>query len=240
MSQTSGEYLATLEPLEPLESGGPEGAPGAMTADEAMLQAMRSGLPAPAINPYCRDKSYYAFLWAGILMLVGCIMPFDANYAAAGYQTMTGAIYMLIAIGMIRTWWGAINTNRSGGSSILWLLVCFVPLVATIMKMAAFDPAKAFEAASSHGFVTGKFEYAAGWGSFFGDIGGALAKDEEAAIRVGNFWRLLGPGSFFVFLGALIAELGFVGGVLGGAKKNKQLKQAKMAAAAEKRRQAKS
>ena len=61
--------------------------------------------------------------------------------------------------------------------------------------------------------------------------------DAEAATRVEGFWRLFGPGQFFVFLGALIAELGFVGGVIGGAKKNKaDQKQKQMAAAERKRR----
>ena len=63
------------------------------SADEAMLQAMRSGLPAPGINPYCRDKSFYKFLWAGVIMFVGCMMPFDANLAGAGYQTLGGGLY---------------------------------------------------------------------------------------------------------------------------------------------------
>jgi hypothetical protein len=50
---------------------------------------------------------------------------------------------------------------------------------------------------------------------------------------------LLAPvraGQFFVFLGALIAELGFIGGIVGGAKKNKADKKAKMMAAAERKR----
>lgn len=239
MTENAGD-LATLEPLEPLDAGGADGGPGAMTADEAMLQAMRSGLPAPGFNPYCRDKAYYKFLWAGIIMLVGCLMPFDANQAAAGWQTMSGAIYLLIAIGMIKTWWGAINTNRSGGASLLWLVFCFAPLVAVIMNMVAFEPAQAFGVAQGRGYVhsdpTAPFEYSATWKDMFSDIGSALGKDNDAAARVGNFWRLFGPGQFFVFFGAVLAELGFIGGVLGGAKKNKELKQQKQMAAAERKR----
>ncbi len=237
MSQTPGD-LATLEPLEPLDAGAAP-APVGMTSDEAMMQAMRSGLPAPAMNPFCRDKSYYRFLWAGILMLIGTLMPFDANFGAAGYQTIGGAVYLVLAIGMIRTWWAAINTNRSGGSSILWLLLCFIPLIGTILTMTGFDPQKAYDLAFARGYIGGEFPFPATWGDFFGDLGGVLAKDEESGVRVSNFWRLLGPGVFFVFLGAVLAELGFIGGVMGGAKKNKELKQAKMAAAAEKRRQSK-
>ena len=236
MTQTPGD-LATLEPLEPLDAGGPGGAPGAMTSDEALLQAMRSGLPAPGMNPYCRDKAYYKFLWAGVIILIGCMMPFDANYAAAGYQTMSGAVYVLIGIGMVWTWWGAINANRSSGASLKWLVLCFAPLVAVLMNMIAFEPEAAAEVAALNGYISGEsFSYSTGWGPMFNDIGGALAKDNEAAARVGGFWRLFGTGQFFVFLGAVIAELGFIGGVFGGAKQNKKMQQQKQMAAAEKRR----
>lgn len=237
MTQTPGD-LATLEPLEPLEAGGPGGTPGAMTADEAMMQAMRSGLPAPAMNPFCRDKAYYKFLWAGVIIFLGCMMPFDANYGAAGYQTMSGAVYLLIAVGMTWTWWGAINANRSSGASLKWLVFCFAPLVAVTMNMIAFDPARAAAAAIAMGYLPegGVFTFSASWGDLFGDIGSALAKDNDAAARVAGFWRLFGSGQFFCFFGAVIAELGFFGGVLGGAKQNKQLAQQKQMAASEKRR----
>ncbi len=49
--------LASLEPLEPLDTAG-MAAPANVT-DDAALQIMRSGLPAPAFNPFCRDKSLY-------------------------------------------------------------------------------------------------------------------------------------------------------------------------------------
>lgn len=234
MTENAGD-LAALEPLEPLDAGG-AGAPGAMTSDEALMQALRSGLPAPGVNPYCRDKAYYKFLWAGIIMLVGCLMPFDANQAGAGWQTMSGGVYLLIALGMIKTWWGAINTNRSGGASLLWLVFCFAPLVAGAMNMAAFEPAEAFKVASARGYVPADMAYPENWKAMFSDIGSAIGKDNEAAARVGAFWRLFGTGQFFVFLGALLAELGFIGGVLGGAKKNKELKQQKQMAAAERKR----
>ncbi|MFN9704594.1 MAG: hypothetical protein ACK595_07195, partial [Planctomycetota bacterium] len=57
-----------------------------------------------------------------------------------------------------------------------------------------------------------------------------------AGERVGGFWRLLGVGNVFVFLGALLAELGFLGGIVGGAKKNKADTKAMMPAAAERTR----
>lgn len=228
--------LASLEPLEPLDAGGADGAPAAMTNEDAMLQAARSGLPCPAFNPYCRDKTYYKFLFAGVVMMVGCLMPFSANSAVAGYQTMSGACYLLIAIGMVWTWWGAIATNRSTGASLKWLLLCVAPLMAVVINMTMFDPAEAHKVAVAHGWMPADATFSESWKALFGDMGSGMAKNAEAATRVENFWRLFGPGQFFVFLGAVMAELGFFGGVLGGAKKNKQDKQAKMMAAAERKR----
>jgi Na+-transporting methylmalonyl-CoA/oxaloacetate decarboxylase gamma subunit len=70
----------------------------------------------------------------------------------------------------------------------------------------------------------------------FKDMGGAIMKDAAAGVRVEGFWRLLGVGNVFVFLGALMAELGFLGGIVGGAKKNKAETKAKMQASAERKR----
>ncbi|MCC7066244.1 MAG: hypothetical protein IT456_25850 [Planctomycetes bacterium] len=227
--------LASLEPLEPLDTGATDGA-GVVTNEDALLQAARSGLPCPAFNPYCRDKSNYKFLFAGVMMMVGCMMPFSANTAMAGYQTMSGGFYLLIAIGMVWTWWGAIASNRSTSASLKWLLFCVFPLVAVIMNMTAFDPKAAHEVAAARGWLPTDATFSESWKALFGDIGSALGKSQEAATRVENFWRLFGTGQFFVFLGALMAELGFFGGVLGGAKKNKMDMQAKQMAAAERKR----
>ncbi|MBM4060034.1 MAG: hypothetical protein FJ265_02910 [Planctomycetes bacterium] len=228
--------LASLEPLEPLDAGGTEAGPGAPAGDAALVQTLRSGLPCPGFNPYCGDKTYYRFLFAGVMMLLGCLMPFGADTAVAGYQTMSGAVYTLIAIGMIWTWWGAIHTNRSTGASLKWLLLCLAPLVAIVMNMTAFVPAESFDVAKARGWLASDAAFSSGWKELFKDVGSALMKDAAAAEKVGNFWRLFGTGQFFVFLGAVFAELGFVGGVIGGARKNKQEKQARMMAAAERRR----
>ncbi|MBL8726427.1 MAG: hypothetical protein JNK49_20455 [Planctomycetes bacterium] len=223
--------LAALEPLEPLDAGDGGGGGG-----DALLQSLRSGLPCPAFNPYCTDKTYYKFLFAGVIMLVGTLMPFSANQAVAGYQTMSGAFYLLFAIGMVWTWWAAIANNRSTGASLKWLLFSGIALVATGWNMAAFDVEAAFAVAKQNHWLAEDATYSANWKALLGDMGSALAKSKEAAVRAENFWRLFGPGQFFVFLGSLIAELGFVGGIVGGAKKNKLEKQAKMLAAAERKR----
>lgn len=233
MTDSAPSDLASLEPLEPLDGGAADG--GGMTATDATLQALRSGLPAPGINPYCRDKSFYRFLWSGVIILVGCLMPVGADLHRAGYQTMSGGVYTLIAIGLIWSWWGSIHNNRPLG--VKWVMLAFIPLVGSIMNMAAFDPTAAHALAVKADWLKdGVFTYSTDWKSMFKDMGSALAKDNEAGLRVEGFWRLLGVGNVFVFLGALIAELGFVGGIVGGAKQNSADKKAKQMAAAERKR----
>ncbi len=65
MTDPAPHDLASLEPLEPLDAGAMAGGP-AGGGDDPMLQLMRSGMPAPAFNPYCRDKTFYRFLFAGV------------------------------------------------------------------------------------------------------------------------------------------------------------------------------
>lgn len=232
MSDPAASDLASLEPLEPLDGGAPGG--GAAGGDDATLQVMRAGL-APAYNPYCRDKAFYRFLFAGVVMLVGCLMPFTAEIGRAGYQTMSGGFYALIAVAMVWSWWASIANNRPVG--LKWLMFAAIPLIATIWNMALFDPGAAHGMARTMGWLASDVPFSGSWKEMFGDVGAALAKNAEAAVRVENFWRLFGPGQFFVFVGAAIAELGFVAGIVGGAKQNKQeQKQRQMAAAERKRR----
>lgn len=210
--------------------GGPSNA-------DATLQALRSGLPAPAYNPYCRDKSFYRFLWAGVIMFAGCMMPFSADLARSGYTTMSGGFYLLIAIAMTWSWWASIANNRPVG--LKWLLFAAVPLIGSLMAMISFDPAVAHANAVQAGWLKEGtwLTYSETWKAAFSDMGSALMKNPEAGARVEGFWRLLGVGNVFVFLGALIAELGFVAGIVGGAKQNKaDAKQRQMAAAERKRK----
>ncbi|MBL8729225.1 MAG: hypothetical protein JNM25_12380 [Planctomycetes bacterium] len=227
--------LATLEPLEPLDAGGASSAPA---AGDASLQALRSSLPAPAFNPFCRDKTFYRFLFAGVLMLLGCLMPFGVDYQQVGYKTMSGAIYMVIAVAMVWTWWGAIHNNRTTGASLKWLLACAIPLVAGIMGLVGYDPEKALAMAQQHGFLSADAQVST-WKTLFGDLFAAGRPSDEAplaAMKAENFWRLYGTGKILVLLGALVAELGFFGGVLGGAKKNKQDRQSRQMSATERKR----
>ena len=221
--------LASLEPLEPLD-----GAAAAAPTSDDPLAMQRAGLAAPAHSMYCRDKAFYRFLFAGVVMFVGCMMPWTAEIDRAGYQTLSGGFYLLIAIAMIWSWWASIANNRP--VSMKWLLFSLVPLIGSGMALFTFDAAAAYEVAQQRGWLPADLAFSATWSDLFSDIGSALAKSEDAPIRVGNFWRLLGPGNVLVFFGALLAEAGFLMGLVGGARQSQQQRRAHEVAAAERRR----
>lgn len=220
--------LASLEPLEPLTA-----APAAAAQQDPMA-AQRAGLGAPAFNMYCTDKAMYRFLFAGVVILVGCMMPVSAELSRSGMQTVSGGFYTLIAVALIWSWWGSIANNRATG--VKWVLAAAIPLIAGVWYAVAFDPAAAHEAARAHGWLSADITYSESIGALFGDIVSALGKDAEAAVRCEGFWRLYGPGNLFIMLGGLLAELGMVFGLTGGMKQNKQAAQEKRAKAAERKR----
>jgi hypothetical protein len=236
---TDSGNVPELQDLEPLDAGAPApGAPAQTSIQEATLQALRSGLPPPAFNPRCTDKTFYRFLLCGLLIVIGCLMPFSADLAQVGWKTMSGAIFLVIGIGMVWTWWGAIHNNRSTAASLKWLLLCFLPFAAQVMNLIAYDTAAALASAKSAGHLPADAAIA-GWGTLFNDMFTALGKSVEAApaaARVENFFRCFGGGKVFVLLGAALAELFFVLGIVGGAKQNKQQKMARMAQATERKR----
>jgi hypothetical protein len=79
-----------------------------------------------------------------------------------------------------------------------------------------------------------------GIGNLFADMGTGLGKDVDtapaAAARCEMFFRSFGTGRFFVFLGALLTEIYFILGIVGGAKKNKEQKAARQAQAGDRKR----
>jgi hypothetical protein len=236
---TDSGNVPELQDLEPLDAGGEPGAqPQSTTLGEATLQALRAGLPPPAFNPRCTDKAYYRLLLCGLLIVIGCLMPFSADLAQVGYKTMSGAIFLVIGIGMTWTWWGAIHNNRSTAASLKWLLLCFVPFAAQVMNLINYDPVATLTTAQALGSLPPQATTTT-WGELFANMATALGKSAEAgdaALKVETFFRCFGTGKVFVLLGAAFAELFFVLGIVGGAKQNKQQKQARMATAAERKR----
>ena len=233
--------LQDLEPLDPGAMPMADAVPMPSMPDAMMSQGPSAGLPPPAFNQRCVDKMSYRFLMCGVLMVLGCLMPFSADINYVGYKTMSGAVFLFIGLGMVWTWWAAIHNNRSTGASLKWLLLCFIPLLAQTMNLIGYDAPAAIESARQWGSLHGNamLEPGYGWNSLFGDMGLALSKKVEsadAAMRVELFFRAFGTGRFFVFLGALLAEFFVIAGIAGGAKKNKEQKQARMTQAAERKR----
>ena len=232
-----------LEPLDPAAGVAPEAIEAAVAAQMQNMSAQgpSAGLPSPAYNPRCTDKSSYKFLMCGVLMLLGCMMPFSANTETAGYQTMSGAFFTFISIGMVWTWWSAIHHARATSSSLKWIGLCMFPLLAQLMNLMSYDAHKCYVAATESGWTKGLPSLAEAYGlkQLFADMGTALGKSGEAADAAGRceaYFRCFGTGRFLLFLGALLTEVYFILGIVGGVKKNNEQKAARQAQSADRKR----
>jgi hypothetical protein len=237
----TGGHDPQLHDLEPLDPGQPQrGAGAAVTsAGSAAPQPPRAGLPPPAWSATCRDAVPYRLLMCGVLMVIGCVMPFGADLQLAGYKTMGGAFFLFVGIGMVWTWWAAIHDNRTNGASVKWLLLCLVPLVTQVMDLIAYDPVEALSAAKLAGGIAGNAETCASWGVMFHQLGLALSGMEDAAVaaaRVENFFRCFGSGRVFVLLGAALAVVFFGMGRVGSSRPAEAQRPLRAAAAVERKR----
>ncbi len=236
--------LQELEPLEPAAGVAPEAIEAAVVAQMQNMpsqQGPSAGLPSPAYNPRCTDKSSYKFLMCGVLMFIGCTMPFSANLDLVGYKTVSGAFFMFIAIGMVWTWWSAIHHARATSASLKWIGLTMFPLLAQAMNLINFDATTASAEAVGWGWVKDlpSLPNGYGLGTLFSDMGTGLGKSGDAApaaARCEMYFRSFGTGRFFVLLGAILTELYFILGVVGGAKKNKEQKAARQAQSADRKR----
>jgi hypothetical protein len=236
--------LQELEPLDPAAGVAPEAIEAAVAAQMQNMSAQgpSAGLPSPAYNPRCTDKSSYKFLMCGVLMLLGCTMPFSADLNLAGYKTVSGAFFTFIAIGMVWTWWSAIHHARATSASLKWIGLCMFPLLAQARNLINFDAAAESAHALTQGWVKGlpELEKGYGLGKLFSDMGTGLGKDldtaRQAAERCEMFFRSFGTGRFFVLLGALLTEVYFILGIVGGVKKNNEQKAARQAQSADRKR----
>ena len=225
------EELKELEPFD--ESAPVVGATGAehMAASGGRGTAI---LGAPAFNP-AADKEYYRFVFAGVVMFLGCMMPWGPEWEMAGYKTLSGAFFTLIAIGMIWSWWGAIATGRFGGANLKWVGLSLVPLIVTLFNLIS-----AFDAPAVQDMIAQGKPMPDGWGGFFSQLGDSMPfiggdKAPAASERVGNFLRGFGGGQIVLFFGAVYAEFAMLLAIMGGAKAAKEQK-ARAAAGGRRRR----
>lgn len=183
------------------------------------------GLAAPAYN-LGADKEYFRFLFAGVVITVGAFMPYGPDWDMAGYKTLSGALALLVGVGMIWSWWGAISLNRFRGANLKWVAFALAPLVLTLFGLMS-----AFDSPAVKDFVTQGKSMPGSWGEFFSAF--FDLKSPESQLKADNFVRALGAGKFVVLLGALYAEFAFLLAVFGGAKTaSKQAAAAKAARAA--------
>lgn len=218
-----------LQELEPLDGTETEPTGVAPPPPAAVPQLPAGLLPAPAYNP-AADKQYFRFLFAGVVMFIGCLMPFGPDWDMAGYKTLGGAFSFWVAIGMVWSWWGAISTNRFRGANLKWVGLALLPLIFGIVNLVG-----AFNAPAVQDFMkAGLIPEGWGWGDFFGAF--FDFRNQEAQQQADNFVRAYGSGKLVVFVGALLAEVFMLMAVFGGAKHAKAKKAAGAAPARARRR----
>jgi hypothetical protein len=212
--------VPSLEELEPIDETSPS--PIAAGAPVA-----RVGLPAPFYNRGA-SKAYYRMMFGGVLMTVGCLMPFGPELGLLGYRTLGGGISFVIALGLLWASWVAIHFGRP--PSLKWFLLPLLPLVLMIFHVVG-----AFSAPSVEDVVrAGAEPIVTSWGDLFSTL--VDRDDAQRYLKIGNFFRAFGPGKLFVFFGALIAFLTFVQGLFGGVAVNRQKASTARVASAERRK----
>lgn len=204
--------------LEPIET--PAG-PGSQQVDyqAATFQRMMAGAPAPAFNPTA-SKEYYRFLFAGLLIVIGCLMPFDADWSHVGYKHASGGCWLVIGLCLIWTMWGAINM---GALKMKWVLLCFFPFIWSLMHLIwAPFPSEEADPGAVNSWV---------------EIITIVGKTEDTARfhKIGQALQVVGPGKIFIFVGSLWAVFGFFAGIFGGVQRIKEQKAERSAAAAARR-----
>ncbi|MFO1052420.1 MAG: hypothetical protein U1F36_09415 [Planctomycetota bacterium] len=216
-----------LPELEPLDTPATAPAMEAAAAGQPAQKPSSPGLPAPAYSVGA-DKEYYRFLFAGVVITVGSLMPYGPEWDMAGYKTLSGAIALIVGIGLIWTWWGAISINRFRGANLKWVAYAFLPLMITL-----FGFMRAFESPAYVAFKSMGKQLPADWMEFIKAF--FALKDAPSQEMADNFVRATGSGKFVVFLGAVWAEISMLFALFGGAKTARAQKAAKVAAAASKR-----
>lgn len=186
-----------VEPERTAESTPPP--PKAPDMLELIYQRTFAGLPTPAFNPMA-DKEYYRFLFGGVLIVVGCFMPFSADWNQVGYKTFAGAVNLLIGLGVIWSMWGAIYTKMF---NFRWIMLSFFPFIWGILHLTQMKWSLFSTILEREGFNRG-------W------------QGPHSVSQLGNVLQQLGPGRFFVFFGALLIEATFVMSIVRGVQRKKQ------------------
>ena len=218
--------------LEPLEESAMDPAPAAPApaAGASAMPVSMAGMPAPAFGMRAQ-KEYYRFLFAGVLMFLGCMMPFGPELDQAGYKSLGGACFTVISLGIVWSSWIAITHGRFDLSTMRWLTLAVIPLWSTVWHLVKIfdEPAvKAYiaQTKAAHAVSTSgnKLIVVDSWAKF----GEYLAhfKTPEYSEQVDNFLRAYGSGKIVLMIGSLLAVVYFLMGVMSGMKAGKAQKAA--------------
>jgi hypothetical protein len=194
------------------------------------LEPMTEGISAAPVKvgappPFYRSDAhgeYYRFLFAGLVMTLGCLMPFSADAQLAGYKTLGGAFYLILALGLVWSMWIAVYGGRF---RMKWIMLALIPFLVGLIDFIFVDRDLGIKA-----WKDGPL--AEGW---MDALKGAFSRTEEGTMKATNFCRAFGTGRIVVFVGALLNFMFLIGAVFGGAKHAKAQKAALRAAAAERR-----
>lgn len=161
--------------------------------------------PGPAPSAH---KQLYQFLWGGIAILFGCLLPFhdaapgwvSSTYNAAlsgplGFQTVGGSIVAFCALLFVAAQWHCIKTNKVMLGPIL--LIFFITFFAWRWFLPAFDANDSFIALEV-------VRAESSWTSFFhrGDYFAAILNH-------------VGPGHLFLVGGSTYIVLVFILAIVG-------------------------
>lgn len=211
MTEASQLPPPELEPLEPLVEGEP--APAA---------AVKIGAPPPFYRSDAHGE-YYRFLFAGLVMTLGCLMPFSAD-GTSGWRTLGGALFLILSLGLVWSMWIAVYGGRF---RMKWIMLALIPFLVGLIDFIFVDRDFGIRAFRETGAPMAD--------SWLDAIKSGLARTQEGTERAGNFVKAFGPGRIVLFVGALLNFVFLLSAVFGGAKHAKAQKAAARAAAAERR-----
>lgn len=204
--------VSSLEPLE--EQAAPQAQP---PGQAVTLVAQTSGVGAPAYSPRAH-KEYYRFFFAGLVIFLGCLMPFGPEWNMAGYKTISGALFTLIALGIMWSGWVAIGHNKFGGFTLRWIALAFLPFGVELYNLILF----AKEPAIASAIAAKAPAMPANWEELWNCI--VHFKNPEFSEKLNNWVRYFGTGKLVVFFGALYAEFHLLKAIFGGVQAGRQKK----------------
>ncbi|MEZ5965874.1 MAG: hypothetical protein R3F56_18710 [Planctomycetota bacterium] len=218
MTDATVPSIPELDSLEPLTDEAAmvlEAAPGAST---------KTGLP-PIFYRADAHGEYYRFLFGGLIMTLGCFMPFGADMVP-GYQTLAGAFYLVLSLCLVWTMWIAIHSGRFRMKWIMFALVPFLILLLDCIFVGRNVGIAMFKATNPMAPIAE---------SWLDAIKAGMSGSADEVPKGSNFLRAFGTGRVVVFIGSLLNFVSLVSAVFGGAKHAKAQKAAVRAAAAERR-----